>query len=278
MTRVEDTPNWAVEAKVAEDSYDARLNSFSLFTGGLLASISIALVVVNFYRLVTTTGVEVFALALFGILLTAAILQDSIIPPPSIPTYQRLASAIYLAGEDLNLVTKETRADMRKELDRIKSVITDKRPEFKEGDLVFGVALSVLTKLEEVRKRLGAGLKSGIPKDRLSDIQSSLRATAELMIRFKTINSQEIETLVDSLVANVAPIVIPAPTPLVSQFIGWFGRRSNTQSYGIEVLVALFVSVLVGFVFNANIPETLAVFLAMSAFLFETERRARQKS
>lgn len=271
-------PDWARETKIAEDSYARKQARYGSVVASLLILLASALLVLNYFGMLTTNVVQGLTLPIMLVLLTLVILQDSIVPPPSIPTHQRLAAAIYGIAGGLGAGTNKEKSKMKVQLDSMNSLIADQEPEFKKKDLVFGVALSVIEKLDEMRRMLSAGLDSQFPKESLPFVERDLRNLADVIFRLKTINAEEVETQADSLLANMKGFPHPMPVPLFQRGLEWLYRRSNRQALVMEVMVSLFVAALADVVFNIGIPGGIVVFLGMVGFLDVVERRLRQKS
>jgi hypothetical protein len=109
-------------------------------------------------------------------------------------------------------------------------------------------------------------------------VERDLRNLADLIFRSKTINVEEVETVSDSLLANMRGFSPPTPVPLFQRGTEWIYRLSNRQALLMEVMVSLFVGVLADIVFNIGAPGGFVVFLGMVGFLDVVERRLRQKS
>jgi hypothetical protein len=270
-------PDWVEETKLAEDSYTRRLTSYGRFTWGFLTVTAAILLLLYYYEPSNQTRIEGVALSLLAILLATSLLQNYIVPSPSIPTYQRLAAAVYCAGDELGVDTKEGKKDLKKQLNGMHDLVTEQEPGFKEKDLVFGVALSVLKKLDVVRKKLEAGAKSGIPSGSLPTLQSSLQALGNMIFQSKTINSRDIETIADALVTNLDVITLPTPIPFLQRVPGLLYSLTDQQTLLMEVVVSLFVATLVAFIFNVGFYGGLVVFLPMVPLLDAVERRLRKK-
>jgi hypothetical protein len=270
-------PRWVVEAKTAENRYSRRDNAYRVATGVLFILMAITLLDLGYAGQFKSAEVPVIGISFLVVIFTIASLQRSLVPPPSTPTYQRLAAVIYLISDCLGRNEKAEKKNLGRQLDVLESLIAEQEPEFKKKDLVFGMAVSVLGRLREIRKKLSGATKSGIPQAILPTVQSGLQALANMIFLSKTINAGDIDTLADTLMQNMAVIPSPAPRPVLEAISERLSGLSGRQTLLMEAIVSLLIGTAATLVSNIGFFGGVILSLAVFACLDAVERKLRQK-